>query len=151
VVGRTFAKAHGLAALRVGALIAHPDTLASYRRLLPPYSLNICAVRALEAAAGDRAYLEWYVRESAASRQLIYDFCDRHEFSYWRSEANFVLVRIGELAAPVTEALASRDIFIRDRSKSPGCAGCVRITAGVVDHTRACLAAMEDILATRTN
>ena len=61
VVGRTFAKAYGLAALRAGALVAHPDTLALFRRLLPPYSLNIAAVRALEAALRDRAYLDWYV------------------------------------------------------------------------------------------
>ena len=57
IVGRTFAKAHGLAALRVGALIAHPETLAPLRRILPPYSLNIAAVRALSAALRTPDYL----------------------------------------------------------------------------------------------
>lgn len=151
VVGRTFAKAHGLAALRVGALVGHPDALAPMRRLQPPYSLNVCAVRALEAAIDDRAYLDWYVAESAASRELIYDFCRRHGFAFWPSEANFVLVRVGDGAPAVVDALAARGIYIRDRSKAPGCAGCVRITAGVVDHTRTCLTAMEDILAHRAN
>src|SRR5690606_11037982 len=37
VVGRTFAKGHGLAALRIGALVAHPETLAPLRELLPPF------------------------------------------------------------------------------------------------------------------
>jgi histidinol-phosphate aminotransferase len=151
VVGRTFAKAYGLAALRVGALIAHPDTLALFRRLLPPYSLNIAAVRALEAALSDREYLDWYVGESERSRQLIYDFCRRAGLVYWPSEANFVLVRVGDEAAGLVEALGRRGIFIRDKSKSPGCANCVRITAGVSAHTRVCLAAMEDILASRQN
>ncbi len=151
VVGRTFAKAHGLAALRVGALIAHPDTLAAFRRLLPPYNLNIAAVRALEAALGDREYLGWYVRESVESRRLIYDFCTRAGLHFWPSEANFVLVQIGDEAAEFVDALNRRGIFVRDKSKSPGCAGCVRITAGVVAHTRLCLAAMEDIRASRQN
>jgi len=151
VVGRTFAKAYGLAALRAGALVAHPDTLTLFRRLLPPYSLNIAAVRALEAAIGDRAYLDWYVGESVQSRQLIYDFCRRAGLAWWPSEANFVLVRVGDAAAGLVEALATRGIFIRDKSRAPRCAGCVRITAGVAAHTHSCLAAMEDILASRQN
>jgi histidinol-phosphate aminotransferase len=150
IVGRTFAKAHGLAALRVGALIAHPDALAPLRRLLPPYSLNICAVRALEAAMGERAYLEAYVAQADASKQLLYGFCDARGIHYWPSEANFVLLRLGPDAGAITAALAARGIYIRDKSSAPGCEGCVRITAGMVEHTRACLAALEEILASRS-
>ena len=150
VIGRTFAKAHGLAALRTGALVAHPDTLAAVRRLLPPYSLNICAVRALQAAFGDRTYLERYVASSDESKRLLYAWCDRFGLRYWRSEANFVLIRLGADAATITAALAARGIYIRDKSSAAGCEGCVRITAGVVEHTRMCLAALEDVLASRS-
>lgn len=150
IVGRTFAKAHGLAALRVGALVAHPDALAPLRRLLPPYSLNICAVRALEAAFGDRAHLDAYVAQADASKQLLYDFCVARAIRYWSSQANFVLLRLGPDAGAITAALAARGIYIRDKSSAPGCDGCVRITAGLIDHTRACLAALEDILASRS-
>jgi histidinol-phosphate aminotransferase len=147
VTGRTFAKAHGLAALRAGALIAHPDTLAPLRRILPPFGVSICAVRALGAALGDRPYLDQYVAQSVESRRLIYAFGDRHGFHYWKSEANFVLIELGPAAPAVVAALAGRGILIRDRSGQPGCAGCVRITAGVVEHTRRCLEAMNEILA----
>jgi histidinol-phosphate aminotransferase len=147
IVGRTFAKAHGLAALRVGALVAHPDTLEPLRKILPPYTLNVCAVRALSAALGDPEYLNWYVDQSARSRELLYGFCKRHDFHYWLSEANFVLIRVGPAATAITDALALRGVFIRDRSGQPGCAGCVRITAGVAEHTQTCLTALEDILA----
>ena len=151
IVGRTFAKAHGLAALRVGALIAHPDALAPLRRLLPPYSLNICAVRALEAAFGDRAYLTQYVAQSETSRRLIYEFCAARAIRYWPSQANFVMLRLGPDAGAITAALAARGIYIRNKSSAPGCDGCVRITAGVVEHTRACLAGLEDVLASRSH
>ena len=149
VVGRTFAKAHGLAALRIGALIAHPDTLAPLRRLLPPYSVNVCAIRALEAALADRDYLDGYVAESRRSRELIYDFLLARELTFWPSEANFVLARIGDDAPEIVAAMAERGVFIRDRSTAPGCRGCVRITAGVVDHTQQCLAVLEGVLASR--
>jgi hypothetical protein len=42
-----------------------------------------------------------------------------------------------------------RRILVRDKSAAPGCAGCIRITAGVVRDTMAVLSAMEEILATR--
>src|SRR5579871_2720747 len=53
IVGRTFAKAYGLAGLRAGAMVAHPDTLDLVRPLLEPFSVNVCAVRALGAALED--------------------------------------------------------------------------------------------------
>ena len=112
-------------------------------------TFGAAAVRALEAALGDRAYLDWYITESVQSRQLVYDFCQRTDMACWPSEANFVLVRVGDKAAQLVEALGRLGIFIRDKSRSPGCDGCVRITAGVSAHTRLCLAAMEDILAPR--
>ena len=143
VVGRTFAKAHGLAALRVGAIIAHPDTLAPLRRVLPPYSVNVCAVLALQAALRDREYVAWYVSQAAESRARIYDWCTAHGYRFWPSEGNFVLLRIGDDAPALVRTLADGRIHVRDRSRQPGLAGCVRITAGVVQDTLRCLAVME--------
>ena len=148
VVGRTFAKAHGLAGLRAGALIAAPSTLEPIRRVLPPYSLNVAAAHALDAAVGDRDYLAWFVAQADASRRLIYDYCDRARLTCWPSEANFVLVRIGPSAPAIVAALAARGILVRDRSTQPGCAGCIRIAAGLVEHTARCLSALEEIRAT---
>ena len=149
VVGRTFAKAHGLAALRVGALIAHPGALAPLRRILPPFSVNICAVAALQAALADRAYVDWYVAQSRQSRDLIYAWCRDHGIAFWPSEGNFVLVRVGDDAKACVEALAAQEIYIRDKSSTPGCQGCIRVTAGLVEDTAVCLAAMEEWNATR--
>lgn len=150
VVGRTFAKAHGLAALRIGALVAHSETLGMLRRLLPPYGLNICAVRALGAAIADTAYRDWYVGQSRDSRRLLCSFAMRRGLKTWPSEANFVLIRVGDAAPTIVTALARRGIHIRDRSSAPGCAGCIRITAGIVEHTRACLDVLEELIAPRS-
>lgn len=146
VIGRTFAKGHGLAGLRVGALVAHPDTLAPMRALLPPFSVNIVVVRALQAALEDRAYLDWYVGQAAESRQIVYDFATRHGLHYWPSETNFVLVRIGSHATEITRTLEMRGILLRDKSRSPRCEGCLRIAAGVASETREALAAIEELL-----
>ncbi|PYR93051.1 MAG: histidinol-phosphate transaminase [Acidobacteria bacterium] len=146
VIGRTFAKAYGLAALRAGALIAHPDTLAPIRRIVPPYSLNAWAAAALPVALNDRAYRDWYIAQAAESRDLLTKECVRLGLRTWPSAANFMLVHVGEKAPALTAALAARGIYVRDRSSEAGCQGCIRITTGVVEHTRQLIAALEEEL-----
>ena len=146
VVGRTFAKAYGLAALRIGAVVGDEAVIARLRRSLPPYSINVAAAVALEAALGDQAHLDAYRAQVRASKARVYAVCDRLGLGYWPSEANFVLVRVGDRATAIVEALRQRRIFVRDRSSEPGCAGCIRITAGILAHTEQALAALEDIL-----
>jgi histidinol-phosphate aminotransferase len=146
LVGRTFAKAFGLAGLRIGALIGPRPLIARMRDIVPPYSLNAFAAEALAAALDDVAFVEHYISEAAASRALIREFCERHALGAYPSEANFVLVRVGPRAAEVVATLASRGVLLRDRSDQPGCEGCIRITAGHVEDTRRALAALEEVL-----
>lgn len=146
LVGRTFAKAHGLAGLRIGALVAGPERLAPLRRIVPPYSLNACAAVALPVALDDRAYFDEYVAQVEASRRLLYDAFDRLGVQYWRSAANFVLACFGDHCRSTIAALAAKEIYVRDRSSDAGCEGCIRITAGIVEHTRAAIAAIEGVL-----
>ena len=82
----------------------------------------------------------------AESKTLLYSACDRLGLKYWKSAANFVLVRAGDRTAELVQAAAERRIYIRDRSTEPGCAGCVRIAAGIVEHTTRCIQVMEEIL-----
>lgn len=151
LVGRTFAKAYGLAGLRAGALVGDPRTLAPLRRTVPPYTLNVCAAVALPAALADRRYYDWYRSQVEESKALLYAALDRLGVAYWRSGGNFVLARFGDGVADVVRQLGDRHIAIRDRSQDPGCAGCARITTGVVEHTRACIAALEEVLCERAS
>ncbi len=143
IVGRTFAKAYGLAGIRAGAVVGQPQTIAGLRRVTPPYSLNACAAVALPAAFQDTAYYEWYVNQVRESRQLIYDALDKAGVSYWKSDANFVLARFEGRGTDVQTSLAASGVHVRDRSGDPGCADCLRITAGVVEHTRKFVTALE--------
>jgi histidinol-phosphate aminotransferase len=146
VIGRTFAKSYGLAGLRVGAVIGAADAIARLRRSLPPYTLNAVAAAILPVALDDQAYIDWYRQQVSASRALVYDACDRLGLTYWRSEANFVLLRVGARASDIVRQMAERRVFVRDRSTEPGCDGCIRVTTGVIEDTRAALTALEEIL-----
>src|SRR5262245_61506468 len=146
LIGRTFAKAFGLAGLRVGALVGSVETLAPTRRAILPYTLNAYAAAALPAALDDREYYDWYLGEVRESKRLLYDVLTRAGVKFWPSDGNFVLVSFGDDLDRVIGAVAERGINIRDRSADPGCAGCARITAGVLDHTRQLVDALEEVL-----
>jgi histidinol-phosphate aminotransferase len=146
IVGRTFAKAHGLAGLRIGALIGVPDTLVPIRRAIGVYSVNVAAVVALQAALQDSAHVRDSLRQAQESKTLVYAVCDRLGLKYWKSDANFVLVHTGGRTDRLVDAAAARGVYLRDRGSEPGCAGCIRITAGIVAHTRRGLAVLEEVL-----
>jgi histidinol-phosphate aminotransferase len=146
VVGRTFAKAYGLAGLRAGALVGAPETLAPLRRTVPPYTLNVGATVALPAAFEDIEYYEWYLAQVRESRGLLCRTLERLGVKHWPSSANFVLARFGADLDRVIAGLAARQVVIRDRSRDPGCTGCARITTGVLEHTQRCVDALEEVL-----
>ena len=148
LVGRTFSKAYGLAGLRVGVVIGHPDVLAPVRAVTLPFNINGVALAALDAALGDAEFLPRYAAQVRESRERIYAACRRLGLQYWPSAANYVLVRVGE-AAPFVAALAARKIHVRDRSKDPITPGCIRVTAGIVEHTDAAIDALESVMAAR--
>jgi histidinol-phosphate aminotransferase len=149
LVGRTFAKAHGLAGLRAGCLIGEPGRIDMMRSVVPPYSVSVFAVAGWRAALRDREYLAWYRTQADESRELLYAACDRLKLRYWKSAGNFVLIDVGAVSDPaeLVEAMAARGILVRDRSQDPGCSGCIRITAGVVRHTEIAIQALEGLCA----
>lgn len=146
IVGRTFAKAFGLAGLRVGALVASAATLAPMRRIVPPYTLNAVTAAALPVAIADVEFRERYVAEAKESRALLGAACARLGLRTWPSEANFMLVDAGPRAAAVAEGLAARGVLVRDKSGEPGAAGCLRMTTGRVADTQKLVAALEEVL-----
>jgi len=146
IVGRTFSKAFGLAGLRIGCLVGAADTMYPIRQAIPVYSVNIAAVAAVQAALGDLDYLRRYLAEVAESKQLLYAACDRLGLKYFPSRSNFVLVCAGDRIDALVKGAFDRGVYLRDRSTEPGCAGCLRIATGVVEHTRRAVAVMEEVL-----
>jgi len=149
LVGRTFSKAYGLAGMRVGILIGQPASLDPVRAVTLPFNINAVAIAATLAALDDPTFLPGYAAQVSESRRRLYAACTRLGLEYWESAANYVLVRVGDAAPLFVEALAARKIHVRDRSKDPHTRGCIRVTAGVIEHTNAAVEALESVVAAR--
>jgi histidinol-phosphate aminotransferase len=145
LVARTFSKAAGLAALRIGCLFGQAELLSAMRRACTPYPVNTAALVAAEAAIADTHFLKNYTREILKSRAILEKGLTRLGARVYSSSANFVLADFGPKAHRLVQSLGRKGILVRERSDFPR-EGFVRISAGTRAETKKLLAAMEGIL-----
>ena len=145
VLLRTLSKAWGLAGARVGALVGDPELVAILRGLAPPYPLpslaTEAALRRLQpaelAAARRRTAAVLRRRETLAEGLRALPAVER----VWPSEGNFLLVKFNDAAAALA-ACEAAGVLVRDFSRQPQLAGCLRITVGTSAENRRLLAAL---------
>ena len=142
-VSRTFSKVFGMAGMRLGCLFSHRANIEYLHKAQSPYSVNTLAVIAAQAAVEDTAYVEAYVAEVLAARELLCFGLEKLGIPYVPSSANFVLGYFGKRAVEVRDALRGHAILVRDRSYE--IPGGVRITVGTREQTRRLLAALEEV------
>jgi histidinol-phosphate aminotransferase len=140
-VSRTFSKVYGMAAMRCGCLFSNAENMRWVRKAQSPYSVNALAVVAARAAVRDTEYVKQYVAEVLQSREDVCRGLDELGIRYFPSQANFVLMYLGDRAIPIRDALRERDILVRDRSYE--IPGCVRVTLGTRFSTFRFLADLE--------
>jgi histidinol-phosphate aminotransferase len=142
-VSRTFSKVYGMAAMRLGCLFSQSGNVEFLRKAQSPYSVNTVATLAARAAIQDQSYIQKYVMEVLAARELLYVGLEKLGIPYYESQANFVLFEAGNRAIEIRDELRRRDVLVRDRSYE--IAGCVRVTTGTRDQIRQFLAELEEI------
>jgi len=142
-VSRTFSKVYGMAAMRCGCLVSQAENVEYLHKAQSPYSVNALAAIAVRAAIRDAAYVEDYVKEVLAARELLYEGFRRLHIRYYPSEANFVLFAAGDRAIFLRDELRARGVLVRDRSYE--IAGCVRVTVGTRAQVRRFLDELEDL------
>ena len=144
IVSRTFSKAAGLAALRIGALFARADVISAMRRAFTPYPVNSLALTAAEAAVSDGEFQSDYIREVLESRAQLARGLEQFGARVFPSAANFVLADFGRGGTRLVRRLARRGILVRDRASEFGRDGFMRITAGTVAQTQRLLKAIQE-------
>jgi histidinol-phosphate aminotransferase len=140
-VARTFSKVAGLAALRLGAVIARKDSLAFVRRAMPPFPVNLAALAGAEAAVGDQATMRRYVSDVQRLRGWAASELERLGVKTFSSAGNFLLANFGAPGPALFRTLDKQGILLRDRSKDIG-TGFVRITIGTQSEMRRLLKAI---------
>ena len=112
LVTRTFSKAHGLAGLRVGYGVAHPEVADLLNRVRQPFNVNSVAQAAAIAALGDTAFVEESVKLNLLGMQQLTTGFEALGLDWIPSHGNFVSVRVGD-AGQVFDELLARGVIVR--------------------------------------
>ena len=113
IVTRTFSKAYGLAALRIGYAIATPEITEILNRVRPPFNVNAMGLAAAEAALSDLDFIAQCVTENAEQLlQMNQAFVDLG-LSTIPSVANFICVRVGAHASKIYELMLAQGVIVR--------------------------------------
>ena len=146
---RTFSKAHGLAGLRVGWAVGHPELIAAFDRVRLHFGVSRVAQAGALASLADEAHLAATRARIIEARDAIAAIAGESGLTPLPSAANFVAVDCGgdgARARRVVEGLAARGVFVR----MPGVAPldrCVRISCGRAEDLERLAAALPGALA----
>ncbi len=146
-VVRTFSKVYGLAGLRLGVLTGAADQISYMRRFCVPFNVNSVALACLEEALADQAFVRDHVAQVKQGRERLAQLFSELGLRFWRSQTNFVLVRVGAPVQRFVESVRRRGILVRDSSANPGCEGCVRITVGTPSQMDGVVQAIREAIA----
>jgi histidinol-phosphate aminotransferase len=145
VILQTLSKAWGLASIRVGMAFAAREIITVLSRMKPPYNVGGVSQSIALQALRDPGMMQKQVDALIEGRGQLCDGLAELAVveNVYPSDANFVLVRVGD-AARVTAYLRERGIIVRDRSAEPGCEGCVRITVGTSEQNQQLLQTLRE-------
>jgi len=149
VVTRTFSKAFGLAGLRIGYSVSHPQVADILNRIRQPFNANIMAQEAAIAALGDDGYLQQSVELNAEGMGYFEAEFKRLGLEYIPSVGNFISVDVAQPAAPVDQALLQEGVIVR--SVAPyQMPNHLRVSIGTMDENRRFIQALEKVLGAMT-
>ena len=145
LVSRTFSKAYGLAALRVGYSLSTAVVADVLNRVRQPFNVNSLALAAACAALQDTDYLAQSRRLNDAGMQQLQDGFQVLGLSWIASKGNFIALDLGQEAAPVYQGLLREGVIVRPVANY-GMPNHLRITIGTPAENIRLLEALAKVL-----
>ena len=141
---RTFSKIYGLAGLRIGYGIGHPEFIAALEKVRQPFNINALAQAAALAALDDSKHIQRTRKVNARGQRFFTRAFRKLKLEFVPSAANFVLVRVGE-GQRVFEHMQRAGVIARPMGgyQLPEW---IRISVGTTKENKRCLEALKSAL-----
>jgi histidinol-phosphate aminotransferase len=145
ILMRTFSKIYGLAGVRIGYGIGHPDFIAELEKIRQPFNINSIAQAGALAALDDTAHAEKTRRVNARGLKLLVKSFRKLGLEYVPSAANFILVKVGE-GQRVFNEMQKLGVIVRPMGgyQLPEW---IRISVGTPKQNARCIEALKTVLA----
>ncbi|MEL7223137.1 MAG: histidinol-phosphate transaminase [Bacteroidota bacterium] len=141
----SFSKAYGLAGLRIGYAYASEKIARYVSNMRRPFLINTLSMEAAIAALQDDEFIQRTVATINEGKAYLYPELDQLGIQYWKSQANFILMKppMGELE--FEDLMLAQGIMIRPAT-SFGAPGCVRVTIGTMEANQALIQGLKEVL-----
>jgi len=146
IVTRTFSKAYGLAALRAGYAVAHPDLIRLMEPIRESFNLNALALQAARIALSDDRHLAKVKAENAIQRDRLTEDLRALGITVLPSQTNFVLAHFGDRSDAIENALFRAGVMVRPM-KGYGLGDYLRITVGTDAENRRFIEVLSGVMA----
>lgn len=141
IVARTFSKAHGLAGLRIGYTLSHPQVAEALNRVRQPFNVNSLGLAAAAAAVEDGEHVRKTVALNQAGLQQLGEGLRALGLRVLPSAANFLLADLARPAAAVYESLLRQAVIARPVGNY-GLPNHLRVSTGTAGQNQRFLAAL---------
>jgi len=145
LVCRTFSKVHGLAGMRIGYVVARPETLKRLAGWRLGNSLNMLGQRAAIAALDDLEHVERGRAANRAGRDLLRGYFEGKGFKMAPSHTNFVLANIRRDAGAFQKACRALGVAVG--RPFPPLDTWTRVSVGTEDENRKAIEVFGRVLA----
>jgi histidinol-phosphate aminotransferase len=135
VVARTFSKAHGMAGMRVGYGIGHPDTIRKLGSWEGANAINYAGLVLAIASIKDQARLDAERDRNTAARKFTVDWFNRAGFASTDSQTNFLFVNIKRPVKDFREACRAEGVLVA-RDFPPFEKSHVRVSIGTLEEMK---------------
>jgi len=130
---RTFSKAYGLASLRVGYGVASAELIKEIDPGRGPFNTNTIAQKAALTALDDQEFIQSCYEKNKQEMKKYVEFCERYQFDYFPSQANFILMDLKKPGGQIFDYLLSKG-FITRNGEALGFPTSIRITLGTPEQ-----------------
>lgn len=135
IVSRTFSKVYGLAGMRTGYAIAHPDVIKKISAKQIWGSFNQAGLAAAQASLGDEAFMAYTRKKNTEARQHLFNYLDSKKWQYGKSRANVVFFPAPKDGKTILDETKAKGFEIRvwDYLDKEWC----RVSIGTLDEMKA--------------
>lgn len=145
VVTRTFSKAYGLAALRVGYAVSHPDVADYMNRVRHPFNVNSIGLAAAAAALDDTEHVAHGVEVNRSGMNYLTAELDALGLAHIPSIGNFITVDLERDATSVFQAMLAEGVIVRPVANY-GMPNHLRVSIGLEEENHRCVAALKNAM-----
>lgn len=129
VILRSFSKFAGLAGARIGYLLASKELAEKFDAIRFPMGVSFLSYKLAEfVLEKDKGWIKNQVENIKQERERLSKELSKFGFKVYPSEANFLLVKVGDRSKELSLKLKQEGIIVRDRSSKKYLDGCIRIT-----------------------